>query len=132
MRNGDQKHKEEEMTINYMYPKNGGTEWNAKSFAVGTHYSDKIIHRHAGEASMLMKVSGGQATLTYELSETGEANDWYEPYDTGGSRANNIVQDLGSNRLITFTPAFGKYIRFKLVVAGATSVVTARYGLKEG
>jgi len=107
--------------------------WDAKAMtiAVGTYYSSSIRHRFGeGDAALLVLTSAGSLAITYEVSDNGK--DFYDPYDTTESSIGSVASALSANRWIVFEPTVqAEYIRFKFVLTGADSTVSATIRWRE-
>jgi hypothetical protein len=99
---------------------------NSTILAGSTNYSDPTSFRgYNGAASILVVSSDGQITVTYQLSSDGV--NWYIPMNTSKTSLGVLCTDLAvtAGTYIAFAPAYGKYIRFKLVENGtAETIVT--------
>ena len=56
---------------------------------------------------------------------------YYTPYDTDANDLGGVVAALDGDRWIVFGPQAAKYIRFKFVLTGANSTVSAIYRQQE-
>lgn len=113
-------------TVSYQYLATSGTDWlnKAMTTATGTYRSDPIRIQYSRlNSGMMVKTSAGSLAITYEVSMDGD--EWFEPYDTTGSGINSISADLDENRYIAFIAHPAKWIRFKFVLVGANSTVSA-------
>ena len=105
-------------------------DWNAVSRTVATYTSDAIRpHFATGKAALLVLTSAGSLVITFEVSNNGD--DWYEPYDTTGSKINTVADGLTADRWVTFDLPVCEWIRFKFVLTVATSTVSAVYHQRE-
>ena len=110
------------------YLKTDGTDWNGKSMttATGTYYSDTIEQGFtSGFGSLLVLTSAGSLAITFEVSDDG--SNWYTPYDTDTNDLGSINAAVTGDAWIVFSTQVAKYIRFKFVLTGANSTVSANY-----
>ncbi len=106
----------------------GSTDWNSKAMttATATYYSDKIkVQYNRGFAALLVNTSAGSLAITMEVSLNGD--NWYTPYDTDGNNLGTLENALTADKWIVFDPQLAGYIRFKFVLTGANSTVSAKY-----
>ena len=88
----------------------------------GTDYSDAILFTASqGFASALVTLSGAvSTTITVQCSYDG--TNWYDPIDENGSSLGTVCSGITTSKFIQFPPVVAKYIRFKIVTAGAVTV----------
>ncbi|MCK4248679.1 MAG: hypothetical protein KAX15_02760 [Candidatus Omnitrophica bacterium] len=103
-------------------------DWTDKVMetAVGTYTSNGVSTVWSnGFCSLLVKTSAGSLAISFEVSD--DNVDWYTPKDTSGNDLGIIETALASGKWIVFPPQIAQYIRFKFVITGADSTVSAVY-----
>jgi len=103
-----------------------GTDWDSKAMitATGTYYTDEIEQAYSkGHCSLLVLTSAGSLAITYEVSDDNVS--WYTPKDTDGNALNVIATAMTANTWVVFSPTLAEYVRFKFILTGSNSTVTA-------
>ena len=116
----------------YLQDQNSNTDWKDKAMttATGTYVSKEMVnHGHSGQTGLVVKTTAGSLVITFELSN--DNNNWYEPYNSAGTKINTVANNLTGDAWVVFTPQVAEWIRFRFVLTGSNSTVSAIYHQQE-